>query len=90
MTRDGEHRFGSYARDNGVVQTRLAIPGVELLSPMALVAAVGSSHHFRNSRHLAAWLGPHTKGRPLQVVHRPLSQERTLPTGGGNQSVTGR
>ncbi|WP_435106914.1 IS110 family transposase [Arhodomonas sp. AD133] len=52
-----EAQLATYARNEAAVQTLLAVPGIGLLTATALVAAVGTPHHFRNARHLAAWLG---------------------------------
>lgn len=52
-----EKQLQAFARTSPATQTLMTIPGVGLLSATALVAAVGSPHHFSNGRHLAAWLG---------------------------------
>lgn len=52
-----EAQLATYARESASVQTLLTVPGIGLLSATALVAAIGSPTHFRNARHLAAWLG---------------------------------
>lgn len=52
-----ERELAGYARATPPVGQLMQVPGIGLLTATALVAAVGSPRHFRNGRHLSAWLG---------------------------------
>ena len=52
-----ERQLKALTRDNTDVQRLQAVSGVGLLTSTAMVAAVGSPHHFPDGRHFASWLG---------------------------------
>ena len=52
-----ETQLKQLTRDNAEVQRLQQINGIGLLTSTALVAAVGSPHHFKSGRRLASWLG---------------------------------
>lgn len=52
-----EQQLRGYARSSCDVQQLQQVSGIGLLTATAMVASVGSPTHFRNGRHLAAWLG---------------------------------
>ena len=63
----------------------MTIPGIGILSASALIAAIGNIEHFKNGRHLAAWLGlvpkQHSSGeknRLLGISKRGNKYIRTL------------
>ena len=65
-----EHRLAEHARSSESVQTLMSVPGIGLLSATAMAAAAGDPAHFRNGRHLAAWLG--LTPREFSSGHRRL------------------
>ncbi|WP_233544081.1 IS110 family transposase [Salinisphaera sp. Q1T1-3] len=52
-----EAELKRYAAASADVQAIQQVPGIGLLTATALVATVGSPTHFRDGRHLAAWMG---------------------------------
>jgi transposase len=52
-----EAELKRYAASSRDVQAIQQVPGIGLLTATALVAAAGSPRHFRDGRHLAAWMG---------------------------------
>jgi len=52
-----EGALTTQARQSEEVQRLLSVPGIGLLTATALNASAGDPGHFRNGRHLAAWLG---------------------------------
>ena len=88
MTRDGKHRLGSYARENGAVRALLGIPGVGLLTVTALVAAVGSAQHFAMADTWRLGWASH-QGAFASCCPQAFVARATFPTGEG-KSVTGR
>jgi transposase len=65
-----EQRLAEHARSSESVQTLMSVPGIGLLTATALAAAAGNPGHFRNGRHLAAWLG--LTPREFSSGHRRL------------------
>jgi len=45
------------ARENQVIRSLVAIPGIGTITATALYASVGNIHLFESGRHLASWLG---------------------------------
>jgi len=52
-----EKQLQTLTRDNVEVQRLQAVSGIGLLTSTAMVACVGSPHHFPDARHFASWLG---------------------------------
>lgn len=52
-----EKQLAQLARQMPAAQQLMQVPGIGLLTATAMVAAIGSPHHFRSGRHLAAWVG---------------------------------
>lgn len=52
-----ESVLAQHARASESVQQLLSVPGIGLLTATALSASAGTADHFRNGRHMAAWLG---------------------------------
>lgn len=42
---------------NGAIERSQGIPGIDLLTSMAMVSAIGTPHRFSSGRKLASWLG---------------------------------
>lgn len=66
-----EKQLAHVARHSPAAQQLMQVPGIGLLTATAMVAAIGSPHHFRNGRHLAAWVGltpkQHSSGLKMKM-----------------------
>jgi transposase len=52
-----EDELGGIARENPVIRSLVAIPGIGVITATALYASIGNIHLFESARHLASWLG---------------------------------
>ncbi len=54
---DYEKKLKKIARDSEKAQRILTVPGVGLITTMAIMANLGDPHYFKNGRHYSAYLG---------------------------------
>lgn len=86
--------FVALARQNSAMRRLISIPGIGVLNPTALVAAIGDAGSFKHARDLGAWLGlvprQFTTGgnaRLLGITKRGNTYLRTLLVHGARAAM---